>query len=55
MKFLIDENLPDCLKFWSSDDFLHVTRILKSIPDKEIWKFALENNLNPIDKRHRFS
>jgi len=50
MKFLIDENLPDCLKIWSSADFLHVTKILKSIPDKEIWKFALENNLIILTK-----
>ena len=50
MKFLIYENLPDCLKIWSSDDFLHVTRIFKSIPDTEIWKYALENNLIILTK-----
>ena len=50
MKFLIDENLPDCLKIWSSSDFLHVTKISKSIPDTEIWQFAVENNLIIITK-----
>ena len=50
MKFLIDENLPDCLKIWSSSDFLHVTKISKSIPDTEIWQFAVENNLIILTK-----
>ena len=50
MKFLIDENLPDCLKIWSSDDFIHVNKISKSVPDAEIWKFALENNLIILTK-----
>lgn len=45
MRFLIDENLPDSLKIWSSDDFPHVTNISKSIPDSSIWKYALEKNL----------
>ncbi|MEO6638614.1 MAG: DUF5615 family PIN-like protein [Ginsengibacter sp.] len=50
MKYLIDENLPDCLSLWSSKDFLHVKSISKSIPDKEIWKFALDNNLIILTK-----
>ena len=50
MKFLIDENLPDYLKAWSSKEFLHVTKIAKSIPE-EIWKYALENNSGYHDKR----
>ena len=50
MKYLIDENLHDCLKIWSSNDFLHVTKISKSIPDTETWKFALENNLIILTK-----
>lgn len=54
MKFLIDENLPDCLKAWASDDFLHVTKIAKSIPDKEIWKYALENDLIIVTKDSDF-
>jgi len=54
MKFLIDENLPDCLKAWSSDDFLHVTKIAKSIPDKEIWKCPLQNDLIIVTKDSDF-
>lgn len=54
MKFLIDENLPDYLKAWSSAEFLHVTKIAKSIPDKEIWKYALENNLIIVTKDSDF-
>ena len=50
MRFLIDENLPDCLEAWSSEDFLHVTKIANSISDKEIWKYALENNLIIVTK-----
>ena len=50
MKFLIDENLPDCLKLWSSKDFLHVTRISESLPDGKIWSYALENKLVILTK-----
>ncbi|HEY9340044.1 MAG TPA: DUF5615 family PIN-like protein [Hanamia sp.] len=50
MKYLIDENLPDCLNAWSSNDFLHVTKITKSISDKKIWEYALENNLIILTK-----
>lgn len=50
MKYLIDENSPDCLSIWSSKDFFHVTRISKSTPDKEIWQFALDNNLVILTK-----
>jgi predicted nuclease of predicted toxin-antitoxin system len=53
MKFLIDENLPDYLKAWSSKEFLHVTKIAKSIPE-EIWKYALENNLVIMTKDSDF-
>ncbi|MEO8822604.1 MAG: DUF5615 family PIN-like protein [Ginsengibacter sp.] len=45
MKYLIDENLPDYLNAWSSNEFLHVTKIATSVPDREIWKFACDNNL----------
>lgn len=45
MNFLIDENPPDYLKAWSSKDFLHVTKIAKSISDQEIWKYTVEDNL----------
>lgn len=50
MKYVIDENLPDYLKAWSSEEFLHVTKITKSISDKEIWKYALENDLIIVTK-----
>jgi predicted nuclease of predicted toxin-antitoxin system len=54
MKYLIDENLPDYLKVWPSEDFLHVTKIEKSIQDKEIWKYALENKLIILTKDSDF-
>ncbi len=54
MKYLIDENLPDCLSVWSSNDFLHVTKITKSISDKEIWKYALEKGLIILTKDSDF-
>lgn len=54
MKYLIDENLPDCLQAWSSENFLHVTKITKSIADKEIWKHALENDLIILTKDSDF-
>ena len=54
MKYLVDENLPDCLSIWSSIDFLHVTKISKSIADTDIWKFALDNNLIILTKDSDF-
>jgi predicted nuclease of predicted toxin-antitoxin system len=50
MRYLIDENLPDCLRVWSYEKFLHVTKIAKSIFDNDIWKYALENNLIILTK-----
>jgi predicted nuclease of predicted toxin-antitoxin system len=54
MKFLIDENLPDYLQAWSSDNFLHINKIAESIADNEIWKYALENNFTIITKDSDF-
>ena len=54
MKYVIDENLPDYLKAWSSEEFLHVTKIIKSVSDKEIWKYALENDLIILTKGSDF-
>ncbi len=54
MKYLIDENLPDCLKIWASKDFLHVTKISKSILDERIWNYALANNLIILTKDSDF-
>ncbi len=54
MKYLIDENLPDCLKIWSSNDFLHVTKIHNSISDENIWNYARENNLIILTKDSDF-
>ncbi len=54
MKYLIDENLPDCLKIWSSNDFFQVKKIYKSISDEDIWNYALENNLIILTKDSDF-
>lgn len=54
MKYLIDENLPDCLKIWTSENFLHVTKMARSMSDKNIWKYALENNLIILTKDSDF-
>ena len=54
MRYLIDENLPDCLKVWASQEFLHVTKISKSISDNEIWKYALINDLVILTKDSDF-
>ena len=54
MKYLIDENLPDRLIAWSSDNFLHVTKITRSIADNEIWNYALENDLIILTKDSDF-
>lgn len=54
MRYLIDENLPDYLKIWASEDYLHVTNISKSVSDNEIWKYALENNLIILTKDSDF-
>ncbi len=54
MKYLIDETLPDCLEIWLSEDFLHITKISKSISDKNIWNYAAQNNLIILTKDSDF-
>jgi predicted nuclease of predicted toxin-antitoxin system len=54
MKYIIDENLPDYLEAWSSEKFLHVTKITKSISDNEIWKYAFKNDLIILTKDSDF-
>jgi predicted nuclease of predicted toxin-antitoxin system len=54
MEYLIDENLPDGLQIWASKDFLHVTKIARSISDKNIWNYAVKNNLIILTKDSDF-
>lgn len=48
--FLVDVNLPKRFRFFNSDRFLHVSDINPFMTDKEIWNYALVNNLVLLTK-----
>ncbi len=54
-KFIVDANLPYYFGLWNSELFIHVFDINDSMTDKEIIKYAIENNLIIITKDADFS
>lgn len=55
MKILIDENLPETITVWSSQDFIHARNLGNNLSDTDIWNYALLNNLIIISKDADFS
>ena len=53
-KYLVDVNLPKKFSFFNSEEFLHVVDIDPCWSDKEIWNYALENNLVLLTKDSDF-
>ncbi len=48
--YIIDENLPAGLPFWTDERFIHVSTIEGIQSDTEIWHYALRHNLIIITK-----
>ncbi len=49
-KYIIDENLPDDLDIWTSENFLHIINIPNCITDSHIWKYAIDYSLIILTK-----
>jgi predicted nuclease of predicted toxin-antitoxin system len=49
-RFLVDFNLPYYFSLWNDDDYIHQADIDDTWTDKQIWKYARENNLIIITK-----
>jgi len=50
MRFLIDVNLPKKFSFFNSEEFIHVVDINPRMKDRDIWEYALENDLIILTK-----
>ena len=54
MNFLVDVNLPKFFSYFNSENFIHVADINPSMTDKEIWNYALQNDLVILTKDSDF-
>lgn len=55
IKYLIDVNLPYFFSLWNTHEFIHQRDISDEWNDKQIWQYAIENNLTIISKDSDFS
>jgi predicted nuclease of predicted toxin-antitoxin system len=55
MRILIDENLPEDISCWKSQDFIHAKTLGAKVSDGEIWNFVRQNNLTIVSKDTDFS
>ena len=49
-EFLVDVNLPKRFQFFNSHKFLHIADVNPSMPDSEIWNYALSHKLIILTK-----
>lgn len=54
MNFLVDVNLPKKFRFFNKPEFSFVADIQTTLPDTEIWQYALRNNLVILTKGSDF-
>ena len=54
-KYLIDVNLPYHFKHWYGDKYIHQREIDSRMSDKDIWSYAVENNLTIVTKDADFA
>ncbi|MBC3787821.1 DUF5615 family PIN-like protein [Spirosoma utsteinense] len=50
MRYLVDVNLPKKFRFFNTPDFVFVVDIQVTLPDTEIWPYALQNDLVILTK-----
>jgi predicted nuclease of predicted toxin-antitoxin system len=49
-KFLVDVNLPKKFSYFNNENFLHIVDVNPCMTDKDIWNYALANNLVLLSK-----
>lgn len=49
-RFLIDENLPRRMSFWSTDNYVFVSDVRVGMSDQDIWGHALMHELTLVTK-----
>ncbi len=50
MRFLVDVNLPNRFSYFNNDSFEFVIEIDRYMPDTDIWKYAIDNQLVILTK-----
>ena len=55
MRVLIDENLPEDITVWQSENFVHAKSLGSKVSDTEIWNYSRENDLIIVSKDSDFS
>ena len=55
MKILIDENLPEDISRWQSDEYMHAKSLGEKVSDSDIWKYARANDLVIVSEDSDFS
>lgn len=54
-KYLIDVNLPYRYRLWHKKNSLHVRDLDDTLPDSEIWQYAIDNDYIIVTKDTDFS
>lgn len=55
LKYLVDVNLPYRFSHWNTSEFIHQRNIDPRLADKNIWKYAKENDLTIVTKDADFA
>ena len=53
--YLIDVNLPYYFSLWNNGEYVHQTDLAPRAKDKDIWQYAIDNNLIIVTKDSDFS
>ena len=48
--YILDENMPSTVPYWSNQKFIHVLDISNNFSDGDIWEYAIANNLTIVTK-----
>ena len=53
--YLVDVNLPYYFSLWNTEEYVHQMDIAPRAKDKDIWRYAIDNNLIIVTKDSDFS